>query len=321
MLSLAASAGELDTALAKIDQVGPKGTGAAAAASAWETLAKADATDIPTLLAAIEEDKPLAANYIRSAIEAIADRQADQLPADRLEQFVTQTSNNPRARRLAYELLLRAQPQAEARLLPKMLNDPSVELRRDAVAALVAQAEGAAERKNLQAAFDAAVDDDQVKAIAKRLKGLGEEVDIARHYGFVMQWHIVGPFDNADEAGYDEAQGPEGQAIDLSETFKGSHDQGEVTWQKVVSEDDYGRVDLNKELDKHKSAIAYAVATFHADEARPVELRYKSKNACKVWLNGKLIDEREVYHADGSSRGRKTGRFNSASATTPARPC
>ena len=299
LLSPQASSAELETALAKIQAVGPQGAGAAEAATAWKTLSQSAASDLPTLLAAIDDEKPLAANYIRSAIEAIADREPDKLPVDRLEKFTLDTKNDPRARRLAYELLLSVEPKAESRLLPQMLSDPSVELRRDAVAQLLTQAEGANEKKVLQTAFSAAVDDDQVKDIAKRLKDLGEEVDIARHYGFIMNWHIVGPFDNAEEQGFDKSHGPEGEAIKLSETFKGSHDQGEVAWKEVASEDDYGRIDLNEELGKHKSAIAYAVATFDAEKAQPVELRYKSKNACKVWLNGQLIDQREVYHADG----------------------
>jgi len=303
LLSLqSAWAGELDSALAAVERVGPKGAGAEAAASGWKKLAQADASQIPLLLAAIDEDNPLAANWIRSAVETIAQRESDDLPADALEQFVKQTDHNPRARRLAYELLLRVDPQAKSRLLPKMLHDPSVELRRDAVAWKMNREFQSREKQieNLRAAFAAAVDDDQVKELAQRLKDLGEQVDLARHYGFVMKWHLIGPFDNADEKGFHKSLGPEGKPIDLSASDQGSHGQGEVAWREVVSDDDYGRIDLNEELGKHKSAVAYAVAFFHSDEARPVELRYKSKNACKVWLNGTLIDEREVYHSDGN---------------------
>jgi hypothetical protein len=46
-------------------------------------------------------------------------------------------------------------------------------------------------------------------------------------------------------------------------------------------------------------AVAYAAAFFAAEKAQPVELRWNSKNACKLWLNDKLIDAREVYHQDG----------------------
>ncbi len=197
-----------------------------------------------------------------------------------------------------------ADESAESRLLPKLLHDPSVELRRDAVARQLKQAKTISNRsqavKLYKVAFDAAVDDDQVKAAAAKLKEFGEEIDIAGHYGFVMKWHIVGPFDNADEKGYHVAYPPETQAVDLAAKYPGSHDAGTVGWKEVVSADDYGRVDLNESLGKHKSAVAYAVNFFESDKARPIEIRWKSKNAGKVWLNGKLIDAREVYHSDGS---------------------
>jgi hypothetical protein len=304
MLSLQClHAAEFDSALATIKQVGPQAKGAEAASAAWNELAQADAAQIPALLHAIDDGNPLAANYIRSAVEAIAQRQGSNLPVDGLMKFVASNENNPRARRFAYELLVRADPKAESQLLPQMLNDSSVEIRRDAVANRIAAAKGQQGRQQIetyQTAFDAAVDDDQVKEIAKALEGLGEEVDIARHYGFIMKWQIVGPFDNTDEKGFDQPHGPEGKPIDLSASYKGSHDAGEVKWQKVNSDDDYGRVDINKALAKHKNAICYAATTFESATAHPIELRFKSKNACKVWLNGKLVDEREVYHADGS---------------------
>ena len=110
------SAAELDSALATINRVGPKGAGTEAAATAWKRLAQSDASQIPALLAAIDDKNPLAANWIRSAVETIAERESDDLPADALGKFVTQTDNNPRARRLAYELLLRADPGARRNL-------------------------------------------------------------------------------------------------------------------------------------------------------------------------------------------------------------
>ena len=296
-------AAELDSALAKVAAVGPQGKGNAEAASAWKELAAASAADIPTLLAAIDSDNPLAANYIRSAVDSIVQRDGTKLPASAIAAFVKDTSNDPRARRFAFELLSEAHPDVGSAMLDSMLHDPSVEIRRDAVAAKINQAERIEIKPQsievYQAAFDAAVDDDQVKAISKALKDLGQEVDIARHYGFIMNWHIIGPFDNADEAGFDKPRGPDCEAVDLTASYQGSHDEGEVKWQEASSDDNYGKIDLNAALGKHKSAIAYAAATFDAAEARPVQLRWKSKNAGKVWLNGRLIDQREVYHSDG----------------------
>jgi hypothetical protein len=48
---------------------------------------------------------------------------------------------------------------------------------------------------------------------------------------------------------------------------------------------------------KNLGAVAYAAAEFESDRARPVELRLATENACKLWLNGKLLLGSEVYHS------------------------
>ncbi len=306
LLAPVLSADEVDDALAEVRAVAAKGAGGDKAAAAMQTLTQLDAAQLPRLFAALDGASPLAANYLRASIEAVADRQpaASKLPHDALEKYLLDAAHNPAGRRLAYELLARGDAQqAAARYLPNMLTDPSVELRRDAVAWKVGEARKMKRQADqvaaYSAAFDAAVDDDQVKELSAKLKELGETVDIARHYGFLPKWHLVGPFDNKDEQGYAVAHGPEGKPIDLADVYAGSHDAGQVKWKEVVTTDDYGKVDLNTLIGKHKGAIVYAVTYFAADKARPVELRWNSKNACKVWLNDQQIDAREVYHQDG----------------------
>jgi hypothetical protein len=304
LMPAATMAVELDDAIKTIQAVGPNAQGNVAASPAWKKLSQAEAGDLPRLLAALNGANPLAANWIRSAVEAVADREAAggrKLPAAQLETFVKQTKHDPRGRRLAFELLISADPAAEARLLSGMLHDPSVELRRDAVAQLLNTSETDREKvlEIHRQAFAAAVDDDQVKHAAAKLKELGEKVDIAGHYGFLMNWRLLGPFDNKDEKGYAATHGPEGKPLDLSAKFTGSHDTGEIQWIEHSTVEEYGTVDLNKALGKHKGAICYAAAFFESPAERDVHFRLTSKNACKLWLNGKLIDAREVYHSDG----------------------
>src|SRR5262245_11850510 len=130
---------QLDPHLKAILAVGDKGRGNAEAAKAWNELVKADAAAIPGLLAALDGASPLAANWIRGAIDAIAERElpGGKLPTAALEKFALDTSHAPRARRLAFEWLARADKTAPDRLIPGMLQDPSVEFRRDAVARLL----------------------------------------------------------------------------------------------------------------------------------------------------------------------------------------
>src|SRR5206468_1654802 len=118
----------------------PEGRGNEEAAAAWKELAAGDAAAIPSLLAAMDGANDLALNWLRAAVEVISSREAaahHALPLGSLETFVRQTQHHPRARRLAYELIVSAQPEAAGRLLADMLDDPSMELRRDAVQRVV----------------------------------------------------------------------------------------------------------------------------------------------------------------------------------------
>lgn len=303
-LSPQAVAADLEPPLKQLLAVGPQGAGNRDAQQAWEQIARADASHLPTILAALDEAGPLAANWVRCAADAIAQREVrrhGKLPREELERFVLDRQHAPRARRLAYEWLVRADPTASDRLIPGMLDDPSVELRRDAVARLIDEAEPMAEggqpRKAVplwRKALTAARDLDQIKLLAARLKEQGEPVDLARHFGFVVRWKLIGPFDNTGEKGYDVAYPPE-REIDLAASYPGKH--GQVTWIEHETDQEFGRVDLNKALVEEKDVVGYATAEFFADREREVELRLASDNAVKLWLGGTLIDEHNVYHA------------------------
>ena len=288
--------------LATLQAVGPQAKGQREAAWAWAELIQADVSTLPRLLAALDQAQPLSANWIATAIEAIAQRETQRggrLPAAELQRFVLDLHHAPRARRLAYELLLSADASARQRLIPGMVNDPSLELRRDAVAMLIA--EGQVQEKTdparaktvYQRAFAAARDMDQIYALAGRLRRLGEKVDLPGHFGLVMHWQVIGPFDNRGEKGYDAVYPPE-REIRLAATYPGK--QGPVTWKEWTTHDESGLVDLDKVLEELKGVVAYAASEFISPQRREVQFRLASFSAVKVWLNGKLVDQHKVYH-------------------------
>lgn len=293
--------------LTRINAVGPEGKGHRDATKAWQTLATADAKQIPEILAGMEPKNVLANNWIRSAVETIAARQlatGGKLPQSDLEKFLQDTRNAPRARRVAYELISQIDPPAGARLIAGMLNDPSIELRRDAIASHIAKAEKLEEQGGgpnalaaYRTAFNAARDVDQIKEIAEKLKKLGEQVNLPSHFGFVMNWQLIAPFENVNRSGFDVAYPPESE-IKLDATYTGK-DNAKVAWIKHTTTDDFGAVDINKTIAKHKGAIAYAYAELVADKPMPVELRLGSTCANKIWLNGELLTANHVYHAGG----------------------
>jgi hypothetical protein len=250
---------------------------------------------------------PLAENWLRAAVDAVAEKRVQEtgkLPVDRLEKFLAYKQHNPKARRLAYEWIARVDKAAPDRLIPGMLDDPSLELRRDAVARVVAHAEQNAKSDARQSAISAyrqalsaARDLDQVKTITEALSELGKPVDLQHHYGFIVDWQLIGPFDNRGGKGFKEVYPPE-EKIDPAATYEGS--AGSVSWNPYHTDQEYGEVDLNKALGKHMGVAGYALATFESDREQPVEIRVGSENAIKVWLNGEKICEAEAYHANSA---------------------
>ena len=288
---------ELSKNLAKVRAVRVKGEGHREAGAAAKALAKASPADLPVILAAMDGSNVLAENWLRGIAEAVAQKQTGKLPVAELEKFLAQTKHSPRARRLAYEFIAAVDKSAENRLIPTLLNDPSLELRRDAVALALADAAKAEEKDAAKdayrKAFTAARDNDQIKEAAAKLKELGDSVDLPTHYGFLLTWQIIGPFDNAEDKGWNIAYPPE-EKVDLVGKYAGL--KGEMGWKETTSQDDFGIVDLTKVLDKHKGAVAYASTEFISEKDQEVELRLASTNANKIWLNGEELTANHIYH-------------------------
>ena len=194
-----------------------------------------------------------------------------------------------------------ADAKLAAKLIPGMINDPSVELRREAVAQVLDAGKIANQPaiavKEYRKALDAARDIDQIKAATKALRALKQEVDLPRHFGFLMHWNVIGPFDNSERAGFAKVFPPEPN-VDLEAMYDGK--AGKVKWSSFVTADEYGMVDINKAYpgpgDGRKEVTAYAYTEYHAAAAGPVQLRLGCKNAWKIWLNGKLVFGRDEYH-------------------------
>ena len=290
--------------LQALQAVGKKGEGHRAATAAWKHLSQTDATQITEVLAGMDGANELATNWIRAAVDAIAERQlrsGGKLPTDSLEEFLIDTKHAPRARRAAYEWLRRVDASAEGRLIPELMNDPSAELRRDAVemttnnAAKLLQTEKKEDAiLGYRSAFRAARDIDQIQDIADTLKDLDQTVNLPRHFGFLLNWHLIAPFDNSGMSGFDTVYPPE-EKVDLQAEYQG---KGEVTtWAPHTTDDEFGTVDLNATLGKIKGAIAYAYTEFSSAESRNVDLRLGCINGNKIWLNGELVMSNHVYHA------------------------
>ena len=303
VVSTAVAAVEVRPLVSAINAVGPKGAAHPAAVTALRQLGQAGAAQIPEILAGMGGASRLSANWLRGAVEAIAQRELDRggtLPQAGLEAFLSDTTHLPQARSLAYDLILRVDPDAKHRWLPRLLQDLGMELRREGVAFALTEARKRLDAGQTVAAIEAyhrtlsaARDVDQINEAAKRLRELGETVDGAAHFGFLLHWQLIGPLENTKDSGYDVAYGPERDAEPAAE-YAGK--TGAVKWIDHTTNDQYGLVDLNAVLGKHKGAIAYARAEFLASEAREVEFRIGCQTGHKIWLNGEFVTANHVYH-------------------------
>jgi hypothetical protein len=289
----------LPDALKALAGVQSEGQGNEAASAAWKEVVAAGPAALPALLAATGNGSAVADNWLRLAGDAIVDnalRDKKPLPLDKVEAFLRDTTHADAARHLAFDLLCQADAKRADAIEPSLISDPVQELRRGAVQRLIdaAKTKDGEEAKALYLQALAAVrDHDQTQIVSNKLKKLGAPVDLPRHFGFLMKWQVIGPFDNAGKKGFDTAFPPENE-IKLDATYGGK--SGPVKWQPVESKDDYGKLDFNKPIGMLKEVTGYATTTFESATERDAELRLGCKNAWKVWLNGELLFGRDEYH-------------------------
>jgi hypothetical protein len=294
---------EFSKAVEALRSVGPEGKGNLAASAAWRDLAKGGSATILRLLRAMDGANDYSLNWFRAAVDALAEKgsnKGEALPLFDLGVFLTEANHHPRARRLAYELIQRLDAATASKLLPGLLNDSSLEIRRDAVDQIIAEAKAIQSNSNsagasvlLQQALAASRAPEQIDEISKLLEGLGQRVEPGAIFCFLTNWHVIGPFNNASNSGYNFSYPPE-EKIDLAAEYDGL--AGRARWRPYSTTNQFGLVDMNRNFGKLKSVVAYAVADFVSERPQPVELRFGGLNSWKVWLNGKYLFGRDEYH-------------------------
>lgn len=258
---------------------------------------------VPTLTA-FDTASPTAANWLRTAVDALASAPGRSRDAAGLLAFVQDQARHPAARRIAFELAKESDPDAAAAVLKTLVNDRSVELRRDAISARMPDAKDPAALREL---FAAARDADQCEELAKKLKAAGDKPDLTQHYGLVTEWQVIGPFDEPAPAGYHAKLAPETTTYDSAMTVPGRGDV-KLTWKPTQSDRVDGVIDLNKLLGSTQNRVAYLAAVIESPNDMPAEVRVSTPNAIKVFVNGDVVLAREAYH-QGKSRDQYAGKL------------
>jgi hypothetical protein len=306
------AADDVDQLLRSIKAVASRGSGHPQAIAAVKQLSQSGPESLLPVLRAMDDANPLAANWLRGAFESIADRalrSGAKLPTGDLEDYIRDRAHDPHARRLAYEWLVKVDPAAPDRIIPGILDDPSAEMRRDAVARSIKSAQKLLEngheagaKAEFQRALSGAVDGDQVTAIAKAFADLGEEVDLVAHFGLLTNWRLIGPFDNKGGVGFAAVYPPE-EKVDVTAEYDGQ--LGNVHWEPFraaplqgdeINMDTVGLFNIAQLTKPHKGAVTYGTTEFQSDRAQEIEFRLSTQNAWKLWLNGEFLFGQEEYH-------------------------
>jgi len=242
-------------------------------------------------LAAVGQATPGGANWVRTGLDRAVERLGGQLPDDTIAEFVLDRSRPARARSLAFSWLRERDADRAEKLADGFLDDPALDLRREAVERLIAAAPGDDEAAVAEAhrrALAAARDIDQIERLAGWLKEHGEPVDLAAVFGFVRRWRLSQTFDNVAGKGFGRAYPPEARDPALIDAR---------AWKEIRSQDPHGIVDLNAEIEQKKGVLAYAVAEVDMPHAGTAEVRIGSPCAVAVWVNGVPVMAHEIYHA------------------------
>jgi hypothetical protein len=266
------------------------GADQAALAAAADRLAAIAADGIRPPLAALGGATPAGANWLRSGLDRAAARLGADLDPETLAGLVADKQLAPRGRSLAFGWLEARDPARAAVLLGGMLDEEALDLRRAAVAKLLADAaagDAAAQAASHRQALAAARDVDQVEAIATWLTEHGEPTDVAGALGFVRQWKVSGEYDNVGGVGFAKAYPPEeGGAVPAG-----------ADWKPFLSSHKHGEIDLNAAVATKKGVLAYALAEVELPAAGSAEVRIGSPCAVAVWVNGRQVMAHEIYHA------------------------
>lgn len=268
---------------------GPRGQTTLSAQA--DRIAAMPADWIVPCLAAFADATPAGGNWLRSGLERAVDRTGDSLSADALVAVVADRKQPARVRTLAFGWLKDRDASRAEGLLDGMLDDPALDLRREAVEkqlAAVVAADEPAQKATHQKCLAAARDVDQIERIAAWLSEHGEKVNVAEVLGFVRNWRVSEAFDNANGVGFAKAYPPEAALPARPETGQ---------WKAVASADKHGAVDLNAAIATKKGVLAYAVADVVMPRSGPAEVRIGSPCAVAVWVDGKPVMAHEIYHA------------------------
>ena len=214
--------------------VGHEGAGDEAARAGWRQLGRADAGHLIEILSGMDGARAaghqLLAGRRRRGCPADA-RQRGQLPADQLERFVLDRRHSPRPRRLAYEWLVKVDPStpdAAACRGCSTTRASSYAVTRS-LRCLPRRTMPRAAKRNGSTRWHSTRHGTWTRSKPRptALAKFGVTTDLATHLGYIVDWHLIGPFDNTDQKGFQVPYPPEAK-VDFDADCDGKRGAGSL---------------------------------------------------------------------------------------------
>jgi len=144
------------------------------------------------------------------------------------------------------------------------------------------------------------------KVDSKVLRESWDKAQADSESDFIASWNVIGPFRSPEkgkisldfptpvEAAFQERKDG---SIDAKATYASSEPKdGTLTWKKVKA-GKRGYVNLDRVVGSVEWACAYAYTEIESVHPRDTVLGIGSDDGVKVWLNGKVVDTREVQRS------------------------
>jgi len=126
-------------------------------------------------------------------------------------------------------------------------------------------------------------------ALGAALSAKGDEAaarDAFRRAGYLMQWHVLGPFANQRGAALTVPLPPETK-VDLAASVDALG--GPAKWRALAAGTITGYVDLAAALQPNEEVLAYAYTEFQSAESSAADLFTASDDQLAVFVNGALV--------------------------------
>lgn len=120
----------------------------------------------------------------------------------------------------------------------------------------------------------------------RRDLGGNEDEALARIHGR-LPLAIIGSWDNDQGKGFDIPQPPENEPFDEKAEYEGM--LRKVRWREDVPQGSGGVYQLREALQPSRFALAYATGVFNLSAPGTVELRLRTGDPYKVWVDGTLV--------------------------------